>query len=354
MATAELTTRLDRARPIVHSSAATGVHRLIEDRGGSVERVFHRAHVSPRILETPVERVDLRNYCLLFEEAACQTGDTNFGLWFGSQFQPAQLGVLGYLALTAPTLDIALAKMIGYFPAYQQNSVLRRFHADGHLKLEYRITDGGIVQRRQDAELSLGIFCNIFRAALGPDWGPVRVDFEHPNPGDVADHERVFDAPVHFDQQTNAIVFRASDLSAPMPTADHNLAAVLDGLLLQLGTERSTPGDVVSTVRREVQVRISRGCPTLEDIADALHWSPATLKRRLRLGGTTYQQLVDDLRRKLAMDYLREGMHSMTEISERLGYSEASAFSRAFTRWTGLSPRDHLKRQARGRQSIIE
>jgi len=290
----------------------------------------------------------------LFEEAACQTGDTNFGLWFGRQFQPAQLGVLGYLALTAPTLDVALAKMVGFFPSYQQNSVLRRLHADGHVRLEYRITDGSIIQRRQDAELSLGIFCNIFRAALGEQWGPVRVDFEHPNPGDAADHERVFDAPVQFGQQTNAIVFRASDLSAPMPTADHNLAAVLDGLLSQLGMEKGTPGDVVSTVRREVQLRLSRGCPTLEDIAGALRWSPATLKRRLRQGGTSYQQLVDDLRRRLAVDYLREGIHSMTEISERLGYSEASAFSRAFTRWTGLSPRDHRRRQVQGRQPIIE
>lgn len=84
---------------------------------------------------------------------------------------------------------------------------------------------------RQDAELSLGMFCNIFHAAIGPDWSPLEVCFEHPQQGSPADHERYFTAPVLFGQRTNAFAFRRSDLEVRMPGAALYLLAVIRPLL---------------------------------------------------------------------------------------------------------------------------
>ena len=89
-------------------------------------------------------------------------------------------------------------------------------------------------------------------------------------------------------------------------------------------------------------LRMPSGDIDQEEIARALHQSPSTLQRRLREEGTSYQQLLDTTRHELAIDYLREGQHSLADITFLLGFSDQSNFTRAFRRWTGRTPREYL------------
>ena len=326
--------------PVVLAAAATGIVEQIERRGGDIDSIFGNTGLSPAMAGSPTLPIKLACFCRLFEEAAHHTGDGNFGLWFGNQFQPHDLGLWGYLAVSSPTLGTALRKIIETFPFHQQHSLLRLApQGNGLLMLQYQIRAPDIVERRQDAELSLGMFLNIFRECLGRGWTPETVYFEHPRPLDPDEHETAFGAPAYFSQPTNALVFRPSVLEHPMPRRDPRMMAMMHACLEALGSKVEDCEPLIDRVRMVVRTRLPEGRPSLEAIGEDLRVSPASIRRELARVGFTYKGLVQTVRRELAFAYLRQGHLPLSEIAFLLGYSELSAFSRAVRRWTGRSPK---------------
>lgn len=330
----------EAAAPVVLASAATGIVEHIERRGGDIDSIFGNTGVSPTMAGSPTLPIRLACFCRLFEEAARQTGDGNFGLWFGNQFRPHDLGLWGYLAVSSPTLGVALRNIIDTFPFHQQHSLLRLApRNDGLLMLQYQIRAPDIVERRQDADLSLGMFLNIFRECLGRGWTPETVYFEHPRPVDAEQHEAAFDAPACFSQPTNALVFRPEALKHPMPRRDPKMMAMMRACLETLGSKADDFEPLTDRVRMAVRTRLPDGWPSLEAIGVDLRLSPASIRRELARIGLTYKGLVQAVRRELALSYLRQRHLPLSEIAFLLGYSELSAFSRAVRRWTGRSPK---------------
>ena len=326
--------------PLVLASAATGIVEQIERRGGDVDSIFGNTGLSPSMAGSPTLPIRLAGFCRLFEKAARQTGDEHFGLWFGNQFRPHDLGLWGYLAVSSHTLGAALHNIIRTFPCHQQHSLLRlAARGDGRLMLQYQIRAPAIMERRQDAELSLGMFLNIFRECLGRGWTPEAVYFEHPRPPDAGPHEAAFGAPASFSQPTNALVFRPDVLERPMPRRDPKMMAMMDACLEALGSRTEDREPLIDRVRMVVRTRLPGGWPSLEAVGEDLRLSPASIQRELARVGLTYKDLVQTMRRKLALAYLRQPHLPLSEIAFLLGYSELSAFSRAVRRWTGASPR---------------
>lgn len=330
----------EAAAPVVLASAATGIVEHIERRGGDIDSIFGNTGVSPAMAGSPTLPIKLACFCRLFEEAARQTGDGNFGLWFGNQFRPHDLGLWGYLAVSSPTLGVALRNIIDTFPFHQQHSLLRLApRNDGLLMLQYQIRAPDIVERRQDADLSLGMFLNIFRECLGRGWTPETVWFEHPRPVDAEQHEAAFGAPACFSQPANALVFRPEVLERPMPRRDPKMTAMMRACLEALGSKADDFEPLADRVRMAVRTRLPDGWPSLEAIGEDLRLSPASIRRELARIGLTYKGLVQAVRRELALSYLRQRHLPLSEIAFLLGYSELSAFSRAVRRWTGRSPK---------------
>src|SRR5437868_15325204 len=212
---------LEQAVPGVLASAATGIADHITRHHGDIDVICGRAGVDPATVGQPTVSLGLSAYCSLFEEAARQTRDDNFGLRFGGSFKPRDLGLIGYAAVSSPTLGSALENFAGLFGHHQQSTHMAIADAgNGLVRFEYQIRMPDILARRQDAELSLGMFLNIIRECLGANWAPEEVHFEHPKPEAWREHESAFDAPVYFSQSTNALVFRRELFQRPMPAPD--------------------------------------------------------------------------------------------------------------------------------------
>lgn len=199
---------------------------------------------------------------------------------------------------------------------------------------------GAILSRRQDAELTLGMALNLVRHVLGPQWAPRAVHFEHPRPEHWHEHCKVFDAPVYFEQPCNSLLIPKRGLDRAMPDSDPVLLMVMQDSLNQISAlcgrgER----DMVNDVREQIRQRLLYGEPALEDVAEMLGMASWSLQRRLREQGLSFSQLVDNVRRELANRYLRQPQLPISHLALLLGYSETSAFSRAFRRWFGVSPR---------------
>jgi len=324
--------------PHVLASAAAGVIDMIKGYGGDVDRIFGRARIDTEMLASPLNELNLSQYCRLFEETARDTQYDNFGLRFGHTFQPEQLGALGYLAINSPTLMAALRNLADYFPAHQQNSTFAVHQEKGLSRIDYQITDGRILDRRQDAELSLGMFCNVFRHCLGGRWRPLQIRFEHPMPFDGNEHESLFDAPVYFSQPTNSILFDRANLDAAMPDHDPNLFSLIEVMLRTRSQNTQDSHDLIGRVRHRIEEQFRDGTPQLGTTATKLGLTSWTLQRRLRDLNVTFNDLVRAVRRELAMRYVSEPHIPLTEIALLLGYSELSALSRAFRHWTGVAP----------------
>jgi AraC-like DNA-binding protein len=336
--------RSDGAAPVVLASAATGLVPFIEKNGGDIDSVFGNSGVAPDMAGAPTLKIKLSSYCRLFEEAARRTRLENFGLRFGVQFQPRDLGMWGYAVMSSPTLGVALKNLVELFPLHQECSTMRLQRGqDGLMRLEYQIYSAEIVQRRQDAELSLGMFRNVIRECLGPRWAPLEVHFEHPRPEAWQEHEAAFDAPAYFSQPTNALVFRPDLLERPMPGADARLLTMMRTCLESLGSRREG-GDLFDRVRTAIRLKLPNGYPALDAIAADLRLSPGLIQRELGAHGLTYKEAVEATRQALAHAYLDQRQLPLTEIALLLGYSELSAFTRAFTRWAGSSPSAYRQR----------
>jgi AraC-like DNA-binding protein len=332
-----------QAPATVLASAADGVLDLIDRCSGDPDRIFGRAGVHPGDLDSPYNELPLNGFCALFEEAARQTGNDNFGLQFGAGFRPRRLGAIGYAAISSPTLAAALRNMEVYFPAHQGESSFGLIQDSDVLWLSYKIIDPRVSARRQDAELSMGMFLNVFQHALGQDWAPLEVRFEHSAPSSGSAHERVFNAPVRFNRRTNAFAFRRKDLDVRMPSQDPYLFSVIEPFLKSRCTLRRNPEDVATLVRNQIKLHLGDVSPTIQQIAQVFGVSDQSLQRQLRESGVTFQDLVTAARQELALHYLQDPDIPLTEIAHCLGYSELSAFSRAFRAWTGMSPQRYRR-----------
>lgn len=330
----------ERTAPIILASAATGIVDYIESLHGDVDRIFGHAGIAPSMAGSPTLKLKLSSFCNLFEEASRLTGNDNFGLRFGNQFQPRALGLWGYAAVSSPTLGSALENMVGLFAYHQASSLMRLVQGDdGLMRLEYQIQAPDIVERRQDAELSLGMFLNVFRECYGSGWAPEEVHFEHPNPMESREHENAFGAPVYFSQPANALLFRPEILDRAMPGRDLNLMAMMQTCLEQLSELPEGQTSLVGQVRTIIRTKLPTGYPPLDTVAGELRLSPAAIKRELSREGVVYKDLVEMTRRDLAVMYMKQRQLPFSEIAFLLGYSELSAFSRAVRRWMGESPR---------------
>lgn len=324
----------------VLAAAACGLAGFVEDQGGDPDALLSGAGFDESLLDDPRAPLDLGDYCALMERAAKETRNDNFGLDFGQQFQPEQLGLIGALALASPTVGAAVEQLARYFPYHQQATETRLVSVRDRLQLQYRITDGRILDRRQDAELTLGMFTNVLRRALGAHWAPEAIHFEHPSPAGSREHAERFRAPVHFGQRMNAIVLRPTGLDRPMPQADlPAMARVRDELVGLSGGLRGLGRlPLHERVKGEIRSMLCEGEPSIEPVAQALGMARWTLQRRLATTGHTFADLATGIRRSLALSYLAERHLGVGDVAVLLGYSETSAFTRAFTRWFGQPP----------------
>ncbi|WP_407647844.1 AraC-like transcriptional regulator QhpR [Acinetobacter rathckeae] len=322
----------------VLSAAATGLSDFILEKGADVAHVFHVSGINTQLLESPTLSLQLPNYCQVLEQAATLSGCDNFGLYYGQQFKPKALGLIGYIALCSPTLEHALKNMTSHFHLHQKDTLTRLVKQPDHWRLDYQVQHGAILSRRQDAELTMGMFINVIRSVLGQHYAPRAIHFEHTRPADCQEHSRLFNAPVYFDQPYNSILISKTDTHICMPESDPILLTVIQDTLRLLNSQPSQQ-HLTDQVRSFIHLSLSQGEPQLERTAHELNMSSTCLTRKLKSYGTTFSALVDHVRSEVAEHYMKQNHMSISEMAFLLGYSEVSAFSRAFKRWFGITPR---------------
>lgn len=329
----------------VLAAAACGFTDKLVDRGGDPDMVLGNAGLNPEDLSDPTHPISLPTYCRMLELASDSSKDINFGLNYGKTFAPEMMGLIGFIPLCSPTARSALENFIELFPLHQNFTETNIIINDEFIRMEYRILDSHIIRRRHDAEFTIGVFSNIARRCLGKNFDIVRVDFEHASPETLSEHHQFFDSDILFSQRTNAITLRATGMNAPLEGKNLSLLNVLRGSLKSVACPVADY-DLIARARTEIRGRLASQVVKLPLIAEALHIPTWSLQRRLADENITFTDLVNQVRRELAEDLIQQRHIQLSEIAFLLGYSELSAFSRAFRGWCGQSPQQY-------RQSVL-
>jgi AraC-like DNA-binding protein len=175
---------------------------------------------------------------------------------------------------------------------------------------------------------------------------PREIHFRHARPEMTFEHERILRSPLKFSQPDNRIVLDALVLKLPVRGADPQLGQVLERILEATLETLPDPNDFIQTVRCRISEIISFGEPTLDSVAERMALSGRTLQRRLEGEGTTWQAVLDSLRKELALKYVMDSGVSSSSIAFLLGYGEVTSFNRAFRRWTGMPPGEYRKKNS--------
>jgi AraC-like DNA-binding protein len=238
---------------------------------------------------------------------------------------------------SAPTLGKGLEAASRSFGIHQEQSSLTIERRSASIIIAYKICDGRIVSRHQDALLTLGALVTLLRRTFGKNWTPEEIHFEQITAG-ALNFGKLLDAPVYYGQATNAIVIPLEALSAAMPKVDPQRHG---DLLRSAGRHLANRGEdnFIGLVMHHTRDMLTHGTPGIDHVASKLGLSGPALYRKLFACGMEFSDIQRELRCELALLYLTDLDVPLTEIALALGYSELSAFSRAFRSWTGLSPR---------------
>jgi AraC-like DNA-binding protein len=273
------------------------------------------------------------------------SGDANFGLRMVELVDPEHFGPYGYLLLNAPTLGDALKIADHYYRMFYRGSELRFGSRGQKVTLEYRVLSSSTLSSRHDNEWTLAFFVNLIREKSGlEDWTPHRTTMTHRAPRDLAEHHRIFGKYCRFDQPVNSIEFSSEILSCKTVGADTNLLRVLSKYADTLLTNALEKENFESRVRMLILQKLESGQCSASALAEEMNMSLSTLKRRLKEQDLSFRQLRDHIVRTVAQQALMESSAPIGEIALRVGYSELSAFDRAFSRLCGVTPSAFRKR----------
>ena len=288
-------------------------------------------------LEDPEASVPMRQVLGLIDHAVQVTGDEHLGLHLAQEAQPGSFDVHLYTMVSSATLGDAFKCLCRYQRLIHDSTEVRLDIEDDRATLGHRMP-GGVAAPRQSAEFLLAAWVRGGRLATGTTWSPVEVHFAHREPANADGHRRFFGAPIRFMAGENALVMPTSLLGLPCARADAALFAMLDRYAadrLERAPRSSSIGD---RARAALVAALRHGEPSAAQVASRLKMSVRTLNRALADEDTSYRRLLEQLRRELAVRHLADARLSVTEIAFLLGFSELSAFHRAFRRWTGQTP----------------
>lgn len=277
----------------------------------------------------------------LWERLAELTHDPAFGIHVAEAqvADPSTGGVVEYAARNAPTLADAYARVERYARLVLDGADYRFEWAEDSGVLSYALPDDPRGPPRIPVEWAVALWVVKGRALVGVDFAPVEVSFPHARSVDTAELDRVLRCPLQFGAERTRVVLARRDLERPVVGADRGLSEVLDRYAEDLLAKIPSQTSIHDRVRHYlVRALSSGGDPSLPAIADALHVSARTLQRRLHDEGVSHRDLVDEIRRDFALRFVENAEMSIGEMTFLLGFSEPSAFLRAFRRWTGSTP----------------
>ena len=310
--------------------------RVITELGGNPQRVFRAAGIDlDTFVNDPEQRLGLDETARLLNTAIRHTQCSSIGILVGKCFCLNDLGLIGQLMLAADTVEDALHDLVIHSKLHDRGGApLLLPLTDPFCLLGYVLHHQELTDPRSLIDTLIMIGFQIFRELLGPDWTPIRVQLAYHRPSDSAAYTRAFRCPVEFNASISGLVVSTTKLGQKLETADPHLHQLLQE------TISATTADlkISELITYQLPSMLLAGEAKAELIASWVGLHIRTLHRRLNADGTNLQKIINESRKNLAIQMLKNTDLPISVIAQSLQYQDQNAFSRAFKAWVGRAP----------------
>jgi len=318
------------------------VLRSAQRRGCERDQVLNDVDISPELLQQERARIPATSYIRLTEYLMLKLDDENCGL-MQQRIKPGTFAMMCHAAINCSTLGQFWQRCADFHTLVNDCVTLAVTRDGAHATYTITPQPGMVDDDQYIIKVLLGIAHRLASWAIGQPLILEGVSIARERPSYANEYNFLFMAPVQFDQDSNRLHFSANYLDMPVVRNDQDLEQFLGQPSDQLMSSPDASRSLVTRLRAMIKDEVSGQFPEFENVAETLHLTTATLRRRLRAEGSSYQQIKDDIRRDTAIYHLSRGTLSMEQVAESVGFSEPASFFRAFKRWTGVTPRAYIK-----------
>jgi len=318
------------------------VHKVLGavDLGAARDDLLRSVGLTPNAPVDPARMIaDHAYYSFLEQLTQLDSNPSTLPLRIGATMRCEDYGAFGLAWKTAPNLlssferaerhARALSSVSTYEVNQTESEVLFHLHRDGERRLGMRISN----------EATFASIIAICHQASTEPVKPIGVFFKHGAPESLNAHQDYFNCPVHFDTDRDALLISVKAARIPNKVGDETIARFFDTHLQAQLAQIDDTDSLDRQIRNYISQSLSEGIPAISAVASQFGMSGRTLQRRLSDQGSSFQSLIDQTRRQLSHKLLAETDYALAEVAFMTGFSEQSAFTRAFKRWAGQTPR---------------
>ena len=329
-----------RTAEVTSTWLATGARvlwRVIEANGFDADALFRDAGLDPALLNEPRGRYPSGRASSAWVRAAQSSGVPHLGLEAARHYRLTDFHALGVAFQSSSTLLMALERLDRHESIVNSGLNFSIVRAQGRIDLACDPLGLAGDALRINEDMRAALVVDLCRSGTSGVLDPVEVAFTYPTPLQTEEYARFFRCPVRFSAPVNCIAFAEGDGDRAFTSTHPELARINDQLLDRMA-KTLRESEVIRGAKAAIIAALPSGTPKDDEIARALLLSARTFQRKLAEQGTNFTELLGQVRRELAEQYIRDPDIPVTEISYLLGFSDVSSFSRAFKRWTGSPP----------------
>ena len=331
--------------PLVAASSTLALVHYLERLGVlDRNRVEQITGLDLHALSDPDLRVPAMAHYRLWDYAEQVTGDPGVGLHAGQVVDPERMGLVGHVFFNCDTLGEAVTQYVRLHRLINE-SVILSFEQTGEQAILTWQPDVADHYCRQDMDRTLAAALSRTRHFIHPEIRAEWAEVAHPAPSYAGEYQKLLGGPVRFDCATTRLAFSSRHLSHPIPRRNPYVYSAMlkqvNSVLARLQPRRS----FARKIRRLISKQMATDRIDADSLARQCHMSRQTLYRKLKREGLSFHDLVEQVRKDKALRYVAADHYALGEIAFLLGFSELSAFSRAFKRWTGTAPAQYRASQ---------
>lgn len=330
-------------RPLVRTSALSGYKELVRELNSHPEPLLRQFNIDPERLEDLDYLIFFHSLMQLLEASAEQLQCPDFGLRLSKKQNMDTLGPIAIMARTSNTVGDALFCIARYIAHHSPAITLALDDTSApkfpRIMLDINVAD--FPYRHQTTEMSIGLMANVHAMLTENRKKPEAVLFRHGRTLDLKTYKRHFGCPVLFNQDCNALVLTPEQFDFPIRTADSFQRDVIANYVIK--KSGGSPLTFIEQTKFIISRLLPTQCCNIKTVANELFMHQRTLQRRLKDEGHIFEEMVDQIRKHDAQNFLAEQRMPMAQIAGLLGYQEQSSFNRAAKRWFNVTPNAYRK-----------
>ncbi|WP_136805672.1 AraC family transcriptional regulator [Desulfosediminicola flagellatus] len=310
--------------------------KILKAYNQDAEATFQAVGLDPALMYNEGARYPLLKIAALWQEMARRIDDPCFGLTTAVHWHPSNFGALGYGLLTSTSLRMTLRRLIRFHRVISDARFGELLEDGDRLVFRFCHVDEPVYcQPREDGAIAW--LLSVLRVNYHRDFAPVEVNLIHKEPSCSGKYYEFFRCPVNFAADHCSIVLPIALVDEPLPGGNEQFSGIHDRLSSQYLVSLDD-NEIISKTKKAIVELLPSAEANLQSVASLLKLGPRSLQRQLQAEGITFLGLLDETRKQIAREYLRDDSMDLAEIAFLLGFAEQSTFSRSFKRWMGTSP----------------